>query len=131
METTFIEHMYFGDCFWMIPEDHDEIVICNEKDYLEYMEQKRVTGLGSDCADAVPTEIDFKTHSLIGTMTSGACSANYDRSIDQDGKEITYHIKVEYRGLCLSLVSSMNWALIPKLKNREEVIFDVEEIHLN
>ncbi|MGB0850012.1 MAG: hypothetical protein ACPGTP_02090, partial [Bacteroidia bacterium] len=130
-DAVYIENTYFGDCFLMIPEVHDEIVICSEKEYLDYMDQKRVTGLGSDCEDAIPTDIDFKTHSLIGTFTSGGCSAKYDRSIHQDGNEITYNISVEYSGFCAMLVYSMNWALIPKLKNKEEVIFEVEEVSLN
>ena len=130
-DTQFVENTFFGNCFLNIPEDHDEIVICNEKEYLDHMEKRRVTGLGSDCEDAVPTDIDFKEHSLIGTFTSGGCSATYDRNIDQNGDEITYKIRVEYSGFCLMLVSSMNWALIPKLRNRDEVIFEVEEINLN
>jgi hypothetical protein len=130
-DSEFIENTYFGNCFLSIPEDRNEIVICTEEEYSSYMEKRRTTGLGSDCEGAVPTDIDFDKYSLIGTFTSGGCSAEYDRSIDQEGKEITYKIKVEYSGVCMMLVSSMNWALIPKLRKRDEVIFEVEEVDVN
>jgi hypothetical protein len=130
-DSEFIDNTHFGNCFLSIPDDRNEIVICTEDEYLDYMELSRTTGTGSDCENAIPTDIDFDKHSLIGTFTSGACSAKYDRSIDQDGKEITYKIKVEYSGLCFMIVSSMNWALIPELRKKDEVIFEVEEINLN
>ena len=129
--SKFVENTYFGNCFLGFTEDRDEIVIHTEKEYSDYMDKIRVSGLGSDCEDAVPTDIDFSEHSLIGTFTSGDCSATYDRTLEQEGKEVTYKIKVEYSGYCEMLVSSMNWALIPKLRKKDEVIFEVEEVDMN
>ncbi len=130
-DSEFIENTYFGNCFLGFPEEREEVVIRKEDEYADYMEKKRVTGLGSDCEDAAPTDIDFSEHSLIGTFTSGGCSATYNRSLEQDGKKVTYKIRAEYSGYCMMLVTSMNWVLIPKLRKKDEVIFEVEEVHLN
>ena len=129
--SEFVENTYFGNCFLGFTEDRDEIVIRTEKEYSDYTDKIRVSSLGSDCEDAVPTDLDFSEHSLIGTLTSGGCSATYDRSLEENGNEITYKIRAEYRGLCLSLITSMNWALIPKLRKSEIVIFEVEEVDMN
>ncbi len=129
-ETIFVENTHFGSCFLGAVEDRTKIVIRTQKEYQTFMESRRSTGIGTDCASAVPTAIDFDEFSLIGTQTSGGCSATYNRSVKKEGSEIIYNITVEYSGFCLSLVSSMNWALVPKLRNRDEVIFNVTEIDL-
>lgn len=130
-DSKFIENTFFGTCFRLIPDDRDEIVIRTKGEYLDYMEQKRATATGTDCENATLPDIDFDKYSLLGTFTSGACNAVYDRSIDQKGREITYKINVEYSGFCFMHVYDMNWVIIPKLRKKDKVIFEVEQTNSN
>ena len=106
-----------------------EVVITDNESYLEYFNQKRVYPYNSDCDTAELPAIDFGTYSLIGKYTEGGgCDADFRREIIdyQREKKIVYTIKVKYTGSCKMLITCMNWALIPRLKNGYEVEFKVE-----
>jgi hypothetical protein len=132
-EVQFLTNSYFGDCFVYSASESDEIVLRDQEEYESYFAALRQSSYNMDCSEAVPTAIDFDKYTLIGHWTSDAgCSVEYDRTLEQKGnKEVTYHITVTYSGLCMKLISDMNWALIPKIKNRTDVIFEVEEMHQN
>jgi hypothetical protein len=132
-DVQFLTNSYFGDCFFYSASESDEIVLRDQEEYESYFAALRQSSSNKDCSEAVPTAIDFDKYTLIGQWTSGGgCSVEYDRTLEQKGnKEVTYHITVTYSGLCKMLISDMNWALIPKIKNRTDVIFEVEEMHQN
>lgn len=132
-EVQFLTNSYFGDCFFYSASESDEIVLRNQDEYESYFAVLRQSSHNKDCSEAVPTAIDFDTYTLIGHRTSGGgCSVEYDRKVEQKGnKEVIYHITATYSGLCMMLISDMNWALIPKIKKRTDVIFEVEELPQN
>jgi hypothetical protein len=130
-DVKFLDATFFGQCFLMPAEQEKEVVIRSQKEYEAYFDGKRLNAFNLDCSQATTTPIDFDKHSLIGTKTSGACSAEYKREIDRKGKNITYSIDVSYSGFCEMLVTNMNWALVPKIKKRAEVVFEVNEVHQN
>jgi hypothetical protein len=132
-DVQFLTNSYFGDCFLYSASESDEIVLRDQEEYESYFAALRQSSSNKDCSEAVPTAIDFDKYTLIGQWTSGGgCSVEYDRTLEQKGnKEVTYHITITYSGLCKMLISDMNWALIPKIKNRTDVIFEVEEMHQN
>ena len=132
-DVQFLTNSYFGDCFFYSASESDEIVLRDQEEYESYFAALRQSSSNKDCSEAVPTAIDFDKYTLIGHRTSGGgCSVEYDRKVEQKGnKEVTYHITATYSGLCMMLISSMNWALIPKIKDRTDVVFDVKEIHQN
>jgi len=129
--VQYVDAMYFGECFLMRADNQEHIVIRNQGEYESYFNQKRLNGFSKDCSSANPTAIDFDKYTLIGTKTSGGCISEYEREITQIGnKELIYNINVKYSGLCEMLITSMNWALVPKIKKRTEVIFVVNEINV-
>jgi len=132
-DVQFLTNTYFGDCFFYSASESDEIVLRDQEEYESYFAALRQSSSNKDCSEAMPTAIDFDKYTLIGHSTSGGgCSVEYDRKVEQKGnKEVTYHITATYSGLCKMLISNMNWALIPKIKDRTDVIFDVEEVHQN
>ena len=132
-DVQFLSNSYFGDCFFYSASESDEIVLRDQEEYESYFAALRQSSSNKDCSEAVPTAIDFDKYTLIGHRTSGGgCSVEYDRKVEQKGnKEVTYHITATYSGLCMMLISDMNWALIPKIKDRTDVVFDVKEIHQN
>ncbi|MEY2925123.1 MAG: hypothetical protein RLZZ337_1673 [Bacteroidota bacterium] len=131
-DVQFVEASYFGSCFYGINDKKEHIVIRSEEEYIAYFEKKRIAPNNVDCSDAKLPKIDFSKYSLIGTWTSGGCQADYDRQIEKRGNnELIYNIKATYSGYCMMLVFSMNWAIVPKIKNRTNVTFNVEEINTN
>ena len=132
-DVQFLTNSYFGDCFFYLASESDEIVLRNQDEYESYFAALRQSSHNKDCSEAMPTAIDFDRYTLIGHRTSGGgCSVEYYRKLERKGnKEVTYHITATYSGLCMMLISDMNWALIPKIKNRTDVIFEVEEVHQN
>lgn len=61
-------------------------------------------------------------------MNTG-CSTTYDRRVEQRGNQETiYHIAITETGGCLPMRTTMNWALIPKIKKRTDVTFNVATI---
>ena len=132
-DVQFLTNSYFGDCFFYSASESDEIVLRDQEEYASYFETLRQSSYNNDCSEAVPTAIDFDKYTLVGQRTSGGgCSVEYERTLEKKGnKEVTYHITAIYSGLCMMLISDMNWALIPKIKNRTDVIFEVEEIQQN
>lgn len=132
-DVQFLTNSYFGDCFSYPSSNDKNVVIRDKESYESYFAALRQSSSNRDCSEAMPSAIDFDKYTLIGHRTSSSgCSVEYDRTLEQKGnKEVTYHITVTYSGLCMMLISSMNWALIPKIKDRTNVIFDVEEIHQN
>ncbi len=128
-DVQFVEASYFGSCFYGTTDEKEQIVIRSEEEYIAYFEKKRITPSNVDCSEAKLPEIDFNKHSLIGTWTSGGCQVDYDRKIVKKGNnELNYNIKASYFGDCYMLVFSMNWAIVPKIKKRTEVVFKVEEL---
>jgi len=131
-DAQFVEASYFGSCFYGISDEKEHIVIRTEEEYKAYFEKKRIAPSNVDCSEAKLPEIDFSKYSLIGTWTSGGCQVDYDRKVEKKGNnELIYNIKATYSGYCMMLVFSMNWAIVPKIKKRTEVIFDVEQINTN
>ncbi len=64
----------------------------------------------------------------IGKYTEGGgCDVSYNREIIDYKRQnkIVYAIKVGYTGMFAMLVTNMNWALIPKLKDNYRVEFIV------
>jgi len=126
--VQFLEHNFFGNCF-TISWDDKEVIIRSEQEYNDFFVNKKQDREG--CASATPTAIDFDKYTLIGALTqTTGCSDRYERQIDQKGnKELTYTVKAISVGACLPLRLNMNWALIPKIKNRTDVHFEIEEAH--
>ena len=130
-DVQFLEASYFGNCFYYSGENPKSIVIRDQDTYENYFAGLRQSAVNKDCSNALPTPKDFDKYTLIGHWTrGGGCSVEYDRKLEQKGnKEVSYHITVTYSGLCMMLISDMNWALIPKIKNRTDVIFNIEEVY--
>lgn len=121
--VTFLEHSFWGNCM-QISRDDTTIVIRSADEYEEFFEARRNTF--NDCSKAQPPHIDFEKHTLIGTLTeSSGCSREYDRVVIQKGNQkVTYTVRVYESGGCKPLALDMNWAMIPKIKKRTDVLFD-------
>ncbi len=132
-KVEFIKPVFFGVCFSGMPAGLDtEIVITDSESYFEYFNQKRIYPYNSGCDTAELPAIDFNTYSLIGKYTEGGgCDVNFQREIIDyiREKKIVYTIKVEYTGNCYMLITCMNWALIPSLKDDYVVEFYCAEIN--
>ncbi len=129
-DVQFLDHSYFGNCFLTMAGDKDEIVIRSKEEYHQVFDTKRRSSSNVDCSHAIPTSINFDKYSLIGTYTSGGgCNAEYERSIITEHGEIRYQIDVSYSGGCKMLIGNMNWALVPKIKKRTDVVFDVNQVN--
>lgn len=123
---------FFGPCF--NSPFNSEVVIRNQKEYEEFFKNNRRAEFPPDhCEGTTPPKIDFNNYSLIGKGTSATgCGREYKRTIMQKGnKTLKYHIVVISKGGCEPLVLDMNWALVPKIKKRTEVVFEVENRHEN
>jgi hypothetical protein len=108
----------------------DGVIITDNESYLSFADSLKHT-IGCDSAN--PAYIDFNNYSLIGKYTIGTdCGdAEFKRQIydDKKNKKIIYKITVQYSPLpCKVGIYSMNWALIPKIKNNYRVEFQVNEI---
>jgi len=118
-------------CFYAIHNsDYDEIVFRNNEAYQEFQDSIRGTIAYMNCETAKLSSIDFKKYTLIGKKTSGGgCSVNYQRKIfdDKVNKIIKYKISAIYSGYCAMLISSWNWAFIPKLSDDYMVEFQITE----
>ena len=131
-DVQFLSHSYFGsNCFTYSWDESDEIVLRDKEEYEAYF--RKLLRSSNDCSNVAATEINFDKYTLIGHWTSSSgCDVDYERKIEQKGnKEVTYHITVTYSGLCMKLIADMSWTLSPKIKNRTDVIFEVEEMHQN
>jgi len=121
---------FFGPCFNSFYDS--EVVIRSQKEYELFFENNRRTELPpGHCEGTPPPEIDFNKYTLIGKGTyATGCGQEFNRTLIQKGnKTLRYHIVVISKGGCLPLRHEMNWALVPKIKNRTEVIFEVENRH--
>ena len=123
MQVEFLEPDFFGNCFAGRPIASDrklEVIITDNESFLQYWK----------CDSADLPEINFDTYSLIGKYTEGGgCDANYDREIIDNIRrnKIVYTIEVDYNGFCSMLITNMNWALIPRLKEHYQVEFIVRQ----
>ncbi|MFY0644225.1 MAG: hypothetical protein JXR19_07145 [Bacteroidia bacterium] len=131
-EVQYIESTYFGDCFLSHVQEQEHIVIRTQAEYEDYFDTKRFRGGNIDCSKAEPTDIDFNSFTLIGTETyGGGCRVEYSRNIKQEGnKTLTYYIHARYEGGCMMLIHNMHWVLVPKLKKKTEVVFEITEEHV-
>lgn len=122
---------FFGECFGGIFSlSNEAIVIRNQEEYKEVFEKNKNTFQPEKCENVSLPSIDFQKHTLIGkiTMNTG-CSTTYDRRVEQRGNQETiYHITITETGGCQPSRTTMNWALIPKIKKRTDVTFNVATI---
>jgi len=127
--VQFLEASYFGNCFYYSGENPKSIVIRDQDTYENYFARK--SAVNKDCSNALLTPIDFDKYTLIGHWTGGGgCTVSYDRNVIQQGnKEVIYSVSAVYSGFCEMYIFNMNWALIPKLKNRTDVVFNIEEVY--
>ena len=130
-DVQFLEASYFGNCFYYSGENPKSIVIRDQDTYENYFAGLRQSAVNKDCSNALPTPIDFDKYTLIGHWTSGGgCTVSYDRNVIQQGnKEVIYSVSTVYSGGCAMYIFNMNWALIPKIKNRTDVVFNIEEVY--
>jgi len=128
-DVQFLEASYFGNCFYYSGENPKSIVIRDQDTYENYFARK--SAVNKDCSNALLTPIDFDKYTLIGHWTGGGgCTVSYDRNVIQQGnKEVIYSVSAVYSGFCEMYIFNMNWALIPKLKNRTDVVFNIEEVY--
>ena len=131
-QVDFLDGLDFGICFVGTPSGlPEEVIIRDYESYQNYWNQKRIHPSNLDCDTAKLPNIDFNKYSLIGKYTSGGgCDVVYEREVFEYRmkNKIVYKIKVEYIDGCYMLITSMNWALIPRLKRNYDVEFIVEEI---
>lgn len=123
-----IFNVNIGNACFRIPHGstNDEIIIKNKFDYQDFMDSNR--NRNTQCFNAKIPYIDFSRYILIGKRTSGTCRAsyNYSVSIDTKSRKIKYTIDVDYTGSCRVMVSSWNWACIPKYLDYDSIHFEVE-----
>ena len=105
-------------CFSAIHKSgYDQIIIKDNKAYQEFQDSIRDEIYGLDCEAAELSPVNFSKYILIGKRTSGGgCSADFSRRIfiDTGSKTVKYQISIRYSGNCAMLISSWNWAFIPK-----------------
>lgn len=117
-----------GACFFHNNDVYSEgVVVKNQEEYQAFGETIQLPIL--DCDEAELPPIDFDQFTLLAIYTAGGgCNANYKRTIieDQSTRKIYYEIKVVYEGYCDMYISSMNYVLIPRLKNDYDVVFEMK-----
>lgn len=105
-------------CFSAIHNSgYDQIIIKDNDAYQEFQDSTRDEIYGLDCVAAELTPVNFSKYILIGKRTSGGgCSADFSRRvfIDTGYKTVKYQISIRYYGNCAMLISSWNWAFIPR-----------------
>ena len=118
----------FGMCFPTFNNSENTgYVITNNSQYQALRNSTLNHYINCDTAQ-LPT-IDFNIYSLLGYFTEGTCSLNNTKEIvlDQRHRQYIYKIKVQEYGMCKMLVTTMNWALVPRLPGGYKVVFDVSE----
>lgn len=100
-------------------------VICDNKSYQDFRNSTVFKDITCDTAQL--PNIDFDKYSLIGIFTEGQCSLNNTKEIitDTSHKDYVYRIKVNESGSCKMLVTTMNWAKVPKLPSDYNVVFNI------
>ncbi len=126
---------YFPDpCFssGYLRNKVDGVIITDNESYQKFADSIKLNAF--DCDTAILAYIDFNSYSLIGKFTGGAGCGDekFKRQIydDKKNKKIIYKLTVTYSPPpCRVGTYSMNWALIPKIKNNYMVEFQVNEIN--
>jgi hypothetical protein len=79
---------------------------------------------------SIPT-IDFNSYSLLGQYGSGSCKISYQKNVESDSINHTYHYKLTIHE-CWTFTKKLcfddNWALVPKIPNGWTVTFENENI---
>ncbi len=118
-----------GTCFYGTNGlEYDEIVFRDNEAYQKFGNSVRIYPANVDCDTAKLPEIDFSKFSLLAKRThGGGCSANYIRKIfkDTENKKMIYQISANYEGDCYMLLSSRNWAYVPKIPDNYKVEFQI------
>lgn len=81
-----------------------------------------------ECENFELPSIDFSQYTLLGKYAQGGgCSIDFVRKAykGDSNKKLIYSIRVVGKGDCLLLVTSMNWALVPKVPS-DKVEFEVK-----
>jgi len=85
------------------------------------------------CDTALITEINFDNYDLIGIQVVGICKLSAERQvvIDKSTKQYIYNIIIHTDQLptCKMLVSTMNWAIVPKMPAGYSVQFNVVKVY--
>ncbi|MBN1156055.1 hypothetical protein JXA85_00420 [Candidatus Woesearchaeota archaeon] len=119
----------FNRCIrpWEMQENYQgEFVIDSQEEYEALLEYKATS---SKCDDFELPPIDFSQKTLLGKYTSGTgCEIGFSGLVYKDDNEnkVYYVIDVAEEGNCQALGISMNWALIPKVHEGYEVVFEVK-----
>jgi len=123
---------YCPECFMPYKQYEAGVVIRNTDSYNSFGDSlnSHAKFLQVDCDTTTLIPIDFTKYTLIGIFSSfGACDV-ITRKIQSDSttQNIIYTITIKkHRGECtLNLLISMNFALIPKLPDNWNVVFDVK-----
>jgi hypothetical protein len=69
------------------------------------------------------SEIDFDQYTVLGKYAEGQCTTAFERVVNSQGNVHVYTIRVHQCGKCESLITSMNWVLVPKVPEDHEVQF--------
>jgi hypothetical protein len=114
----------------MAKPDNEELIFRDQESFEAFTDSIRIYPFNLNCDTVTPPTIDFDSYILVGKQTSGGgCSVNYERKVysDESNRQVIYEIKVRYKGLCDMLITSMNWALIPRVPEAYSIDFRVDE----
>lgn len=109
---------------------NNELIFRDKESFESYVDSMRIYPYNLNCDTATVPDINFDKYTLVGKFTSGGgCDVEYKRNVFEDvnNKNIIYEIKINYTGLCEMLITSMNWALIPRIPDNYSVEFKVRE----
>jgi len=135
-QVDFIHHPFYN-CFSPKGEAYQrEVIFTDNAAYQEFgaytIAQRSRNQIGCETATLPP--FDFNKQSIIGKYIhtpSSYVGFNY-RIIDNPlNKTIKYSIKIEYLNIPSIGHDAMNWAIIPKLKEKYTVVFEVELIEVD
>ncbi len=132
VNADFNKEITSGTCFAGIAfYEKEDVLINTDSAYRAFEDSIRMSHVNKNCDTAHLPSIDFNDFTLLGKLTSGGgCNADYSRYIikNDQTKTYTYHIKVEYDGLCEMLIFNWNWAIVPEIPENYKVVFEVDEI---
>jgi hypothetical protein len=123
----------FGPCFPSNIFASNQGYVFQEKDSFNRIQESVMTNDANCDATSIP-DISFQQYDLIGILTYGICTLTTEKQVldDTSGKKYIYNIIVHTSQLpaCKMLVSTMNWALVPKRPAGYTVQFNVVKVYM-
>ena len=119
-----------GICYYKIATSkYDELIVNDYESFKRLGDSIKTNSIGINCDTAKLPAVDFVKYTLIAKRNGGGgCSVSYIRKvlIDSINKKVIYKVSATYSGMCYMLITSMNWAYIPKISNNYKVTFQFD-----